>query len=215
MLNGYKYLKIYKDLGLNYVSRETCVYLENYIELILKENKTLNIISRRNDNTSYLRERHIIDSMQIVDFVDFNQKKIIDFGSGSGFPGIILAIVAKFKGSETKIVMYEKSYRKCQFLKKTSATLKLKTEIIQKNIYSEKDKSEMTITSRAFKPLPVILDIAEKNFQNYKNIILFMGKSGKKILKETLYDWDLSYEIKDSITNKESFILNIMSAKRV
>ena len=208
-------LKIYKDLGLNYVSRETCVYLENYIELILKENKTLNIISRRNDNTSYLRERHIIDSMQIVDFIDFNQKKIIDFGSGSGFPGIILAIVAKFKGSETKIVMYEKSYRKCQFLKKTSATLKLKTEIIQKNIYSEKDKSEMTITSRAFKPLPVILDIAEKNFQNYKNIILFMGKSGKKILKETLYDWDLSYEIKDSITNKESFILNIMSAKRV
>ena len=208
-------LKVYKDLGLNYVSRETCVYLENYIDLILKENKTLNIISRRNDNTSYLRERHIIDSMQIVDFVDFNQKKIIDFGSGSGFPGIILAIVAKFKGSETKIVMYEKSYRKCQFLKKTSATLKLKTEIIQKNIYSEKDKSEMTITSRAFKPLPVILDIAEKNFQNYKNIILFMGKSGKKILKETLYDWDLSYEIKDSITNKESFILNIMSAKRV
>ena len=208
-------LKVYKDLGLNYVSRETCVYLENYIKLILKENKTLNIISRRNDNTSYLRERHIIDSMQIVDFVDFNQKKIIDFGSGSGFPGIILAIVAKFKGSETKIVMYEKSYRKCQFLKKTSATLKLKTEIIQKNIYSEKDKSEMTITSRAFKPLPVILDIAEKNFQNYKNIILFMGKSGKKILKETLCDWDLSYEIKDSITNKESFILNIMSAKRV
>ena len=42
-----------------------------------------------------------------------------------------------------------------------------------------------------------------------------MGKSGKKILKETLCDWDLSYEIKDSITNKESFILNIMSAKRV
>ena len=208
-------LKVYKDLGLNHVSRETCVYLENYIELILKENKTLNIISRRNDNTSYLRERHIIDSMQIIDFIDFNQKKIIDFGSGSGFPGIILAIVAKFKGSETKIVMYEKSYRKCQFLKKTSATLKLKTEIIQKNIYSEKDKSEMTITSRAFKPLPVILDIAEKNFQNYKNIILFMGKSGKKILKETLCNWDLSYEIKDSITNKESFILNIMSAKRV
>ena len=208
-------LKVYKDSGLNYVSRETCVYLENYIKLILKENKTLNIISRRNDNTSYLRERHIIDSMQIIDFIDFNQKKIIDFGSGSGFPGIILAIVAKFKGSETKIVMYEKSYRKCQFLKKTSATLKLKTEIIQKNIYSEKDKSEMTITSRAFKPLPVILDIAEKNFQNYKNIILFMGKSGKKILKETLCNWDLSYEIKDSITNKESFILNIMSAKRV
>lgn len=197
------------------VSRETCIDLEKYIDLIIQENNVINLISRANVSKEYILNRHIIDSMQIVDFVDFNQKKIIDFGSGSGFPGIILAIVAKFKGSETKIVMYEKSYRKCQFLKKTSATLKLKTEIIQKNIYSEKDKSEMTITSRAFKPLPVILDIAEKNFQNYKNIILFMGKSGKKILKETLCDWDLSYEIKDSITNKESFILNIMSAKRV
>ena len=70
-------LKVYKDLGLNYVSRETCVYLENYIELILKENKILNLISRRNDNTSYLRERHIIDSMQIIDFIDFNKKKLL------------------------------------------------------------------------------------------------------------------------------------------
>ena len=76
--------------------------------------------------------------------------------------------------------MYEKSYKKCQFLKKTSEILKLNTEIIQKNIHDEKDNNEMIITSRAFKPLPIILDIVEKNFKNYTNLILFMGKSGKK-----------------------------------
>ena len=208
-------LKIYENLGVNNVSRETCVYLENFIELVLKENKVLNLISRENENKNYLRKRHIVDSMQIIDFIDFNQKRITDLGSGSGFPAIILAILTKFKNSRSKIYLYEKSYKKCQFLKKTSEILKLNTEIIQKNIHDEKDNNEMIITSRAFKPLPIVLDIVDKNFKNYTNLILFMGKSGKKILKETLNKWNLSYQMKESITNKDSFILNIISAKKI
>ena len=108
-----------------------------------------------------------------------------------------------------------KKLKKCQFLKKTSEVLKLNTEIIQKNIHDEKDNNEMIITSRAFKPLPIVLDIVNKNFKNYKNLILFMEKSGKKILKETLNKWNLSYQMKESITNKDSFILNIISAKKI
>ena len=208
-------LKIYENLGVNNVSRETCVYLENFIELVLKENKVLNLISRENENKNYIRKRHIVDSMQIIDFIDFNQKRITDLGSGSGFPAIILAILTKFKNSRSKIYLYEKSYKKCQFLKKTSEILKLNTEIIQKNIHDEKDNNEMIITSRAFKPLPIVLDIVDKNFKNYTNLILFMGKSGKKILKETLNKWNLSYQMKESITNKDSFILNIISAKKI
>ena len=208
-------LKIYENLGVNNVSRETCVYLENFIELVLKENKVLNLISRENENKNYIRKRHIVDSMQIIDFIDFNQKRITDLGSGSGFPAIILAILTKFKNSRSKIYLYEKSYKKCQFLKKTSKILKLNTEIIQKNIHDEKDNNEMIITSRAFKPLPIVLDIVDKNFKNYTNLILFMGKSGKKILKETLNKWNLSYQMKESITNKDSFILNIISAKKI
>ena len=208
-------LKIYENLGVNNVSRETCVYLENFIELVLKENKVLNLISRENENKNYIRKRHIVDSMQIIDFIDFNQKRITDLGSGSGFPAIILAILTKFKNSRSKIYLYEKSYKKCQFLKRTSEILKLNTEIIQKNIHDEKDNNEMIITSRAFKPLPIVLDIVDKNFKNYTNLILFMGKSGKKILKETLNKWNLSYQMKESITNKDSFILNIISAKKI
>ena len=112
-------LKSYTNLGLKNVSRETCVYLEKFIELVIKENKVLNLISRENENKEYIRKRHIIDSMQITDFIDLNTKKIIDFGSGSGsgFPAIILAILTKFKNSRSKIYLYEKSYKKCQFLK--------------------------------------------------------------------------------------------------
>ena len=68
--------------------------------------------------------------------------------------------------------------------------------------------------SRAFKPMPVILDLVNENFKKYKNIIFFMGKSGRKILNETLKEWDLDYEEKKSITNKNSFILNIKKIKK-
>ena len=207
--------KYYIDLGINNVSRETCVYLEKYIDLVIKENKVLNLISRENQNKEYIRKRHIIDSMQIIDFIDLNVKKIIDFGSGSGFPSIVLAIFMKSQSKEIKIEMFEKSYKKCKFLEKVSKELNLNTEITQKNIFEEKDPGEIVITSRAFKPLPIILDIVEKNYKNYKNIILFMGKSGKEILIETLKKWKIDYETKDSITSNNSFILNIKNAKRI
>ena len=207
--------KYYIDLGINNVSRETCVYLEKYIDLVIKENKVLNLISRENQNKEYIRKRHIIDSMQIIDFIDLNSKKIIDLGSGSGFPSIVLAIFMKSQSKEIKIEMFEKSYKKCKFLEKVSKELNLNTEITQKNIFEEKDPGEIVITSRAFKPLPIILDIVEKNFKNYKNIILFMGKSGKEILLETLKKWKIDYETKDSITSNNSFILNVKNAKRI
>jgi len=207
--------KIYINSGINNVSRETCVYLEKFIDLVIKENKVINLISRENENKIYIRKRHVIDSMQIIDLIDLNTKKIVDFGSGSGFPSIILAIFFKVHKKNMKVEMYEKSYKKCKFLEKVSKELNLNTEIIQKNIFEQKDINEIIITSRAFKPLPIILDIAEKNYKNYKNIILFMGKSGKQILTETMKKWSLDYQIKESITNRDSFILNIKNARRI
>ena len=68
--------------------------------------------------------------------------------------------------------------------------------------------------SRAFKPMPIILDLINQNFKKFNNIILFMGKSGKKILSETLKTWDLDYEKKKSITNNDSFIINIKKYKK-
>ena len=56
------------------VSRETCIDLEKYIDLIMQENNVINLISRANVNKGYILKRHIIDSMQIIDFIDFNEK---------------------------------------------------------------------------------------------------------------------------------------------
>ena len=68
--------------------------------------------------------------------------------------------------------------------------------------------------SRAFKPLPVILDLIDQKFTNYKNLILFMGETGIKTLDEALKKWDFEYKKKRSLTNKNSFVLNIKNIKK-
>ena len=129
-------------------------------------------------------------------------------------PGLIAAIIMKKIKNDMKINLYEKSYHKCVFLKEVSKKLNLNTDIIQKDVFTVKDIETGTIMTRAFKPMPVILDLVNQNFRKYKNIILFMGSTGRKILNDTLKEWDLDYEEKKSLTNDESFILNIKKIKK-
>ncbi len=196
------------------VSRETCNQLESLISMIQKKNKEINIISKKNFDQGVIRQRHIFDSAQIIDFIDLNNSTTSDLGSGGGMPGLIIAILMKKLKNSMKIKLYEKSYHKCAFLEDVSEKLELNTEIIQKDIFKITDIETGTIMSRAFKPMPIILDLVQKNFRKYKNIILFMGKSGRKILNETLKIWDLDYEEKKSLTNKDSFLLNIKNMER-
>ena len=196
------------------VSRETCNELESLISMIQKKNMEINIISRKNSDQEVIRQRHIVDSAQIIDFVDLNSNTTSDLGSGGGIPGLIIAILMKKLKNSMKIKLYEKSHHKCVFLKDVSEKLELNTEIIQKDIFKLRDIETGTIMSRAFKPMPIILDLVQKNFRKYKNIILFMGKSGRKILNETLKIWDLDYEEKKSLTSEDSFLLNIKNMEK-
>ena len=204
----------YSKLSSLNVSRETFLDFENYISMILEKNKKINIISQKTSEKKTIIDRHIIDCAQIIDFIDLNFNTTTDLGSGGGMPGIIIAIILKNLKKDIKICLYEKSYHKSHFLKEVSKKLKLKTEIFQKNIFETKKLKTGTIMSRAFKPMPVVLDLVNENFSSYKNIIFFMGKNGREVFKNSLEDWDLDYTEKKSLTNEDSFLLNIKKMKK-
>ena len=203
ILNSYSKIK---DLN---VSRETFLDFERYISMILEKNKKINIISKNASSKTAIIDRHIIDSAQIIDFVDFNYNTTLDLGSGGGFPGIVVAIILKNMKNNMEVHLYEKSYHKSHFLEEVSKKLNLNTKVFQKNIFETKNLETGTIMSRAFKPMPVVLDLVYENFSKYKNLIFFMGKSGKKIFEKSKNDWDLEYVEKKSLTNEDSFLLNI------
>ncbi len=207
-------LKSYSKILSPNVSRETCNEFESLISMIQRKNREINIISKKMYEKGAIRERHIIDSAQIIDFVDLNCYTTSDLGTGGGMPGLIVAIIMKKLKKNMKINLFEKSYHKCVFLREASKKLKLNTEIIQKDIFKVKNIETGTIMSRAFKPMPIILNLIRENFTKYKNVIFFMGNNGKKILNETLKEWDLDYDEKKSLTSDDSFILNIKKIRK-
>ena len=196
------------------VPRETFNDFEVFLLMLQKKNEEINIISKETSKNWVIRERHIVDSAQILEFVDLNNKIITDIGTGGGMPGIIISIMIKNMGNSAKVNLYEKSHHKSSFLRKVSRDLKLNTEIMQENIFEAQNLESGTIMARAFKPLPIILDLVYKNFSSYKNLIVFMGKNGEKVLEETLINWDFDFEKKKSITNEDSFLLNIKNIKK-
>tara|TARA_B110001450_G_C17400460_1_gene391448 strand:- start:4 stop:642 length:639 start_codon:yes stop_codon:yes gene_type:complete len=202
-------LEKYSSLNKSYVSRETCLDFEKFIAMVIEKNQEINIISKETEENNIIRERHIIDSAQAIDFIDLNSNSTTDLGSGGGFPGIIIAIMLKNMKKKINVVLYEKSHHKSVFLRDVSKKLNLDTEVIQKDVFGITELKSETIMARAFKPLPVILELIYKNFKSYKNLILFMGKSGEEILQKTQKEWELDFEIKKSITNEDSFLLNI------
>ena len=202
----------YKNLEPLNVSRETFPQFEAYCDLLKRENNKINLISKSTE--SQIRKRHIVDCAQTIEFIDENYDICTDIGSGSGLPGIVLAIIMKIKKPNMKFHLYEKSFRKCEFLIEVKEKLDLNAEVFQKDIFEEKNIETDLIIARAFKPLPIILDLAKKNFKKYRSLIIFLGKNKKNVLEKTLTNWSFDYKEKTSITSSESKIIQICNLKK-
>ncbi len=203
----------FKKLSLQNVSRETLKELKEYSNEIILKNRHINLISKSTEKS--INTRHIEDSAQTIDFIDNKDIKVCtDLGSGAGLPGIVLGILMKSKKPVFKLIFYEKSFHKSNFLQEMKKKFKLNSEVHQKNIFNEKNLNTDVIITRAFKPLPVIFQIAQSNFKSFKYIILFLGKSGKQMLKDALKFWKFDYEERKSLTNDESIIVKISNLKK-
>ena len=190
------------------VSRETITSLVKYENYLIKSNKTLNLIGKSTINEIWLR--HFLDSSQVIDFIDKNTRSLIDLGSGAGFPGLIIAILAKDRKIHLKVKLIEKSPKKASFLREIVNYLNLNVEVLNINALTHAKKLEADlIVARAFKPLKIILQFLDKNTENWKKVFLFLGKTGQDELLQASKNWHIKYKQRMSITSNDSVVIEI------
>ena len=195
------------------VSRETITSLKKYENTLIKANKTLNLIG--NSTIKNIWTRHFLDSAQVIDFIDKNDKMLVDIGSGAGFPGLVLAIVLKKKKIPLKIKLIEKSPKKVKFLRDLIKELHLDVEVFNQNVLEEPRKLlEDVFVARAFKPLKIILELIHNKAENWKKIFLFLGKTWKNELLQASKIWDIEYKQRVSVTSNDSTVIEINRIKK-
>jgi len=198
---------------LTQVSRETITSLVKYENYLIKSNKTLNLIGKSTINEIWLR--HFLDSSQVIDFIDKNTSSLIDLGSGAGFPGLIIAILAKDRKIHLKVKLIEKSPKKASFLREIVNYLNLNVEVLNINALTYAKKLEADIiVARAFKPLKIILQLLDKNTENWKKVFLFLGKTGQDELLQASKSWNIKYKQRMSVTSSDSVVIEINKLKK-
>ena len=168
---------------------------------LLKANTKHNFISKNTETVIW--HRHILDSAQLVKFIDFSKGSLSDLGSGAGFPGLILALFNKNKNFHVKL--YEKSPVKRAFLRDISDRLSLKIEIYG-NIYNESIDTDY-IVSRAFKKLESIIQVSREIAKKSHKLIILKGQNAQEDLKKAFNKEKYDYKLENSITNEKSKII--------
>ncbi len=97
------------------VSRETYERLEIFADLLMKWNPRINLVAK--STIGSLWERHIRDSLQLLQLLDAPVPIWADLGSGGGFPGLVVAIVAAETGNPATTTLVESDQRKATFLR--------------------------------------------------------------------------------------------------
>ena len=185
---------------LNY-SEKNIVDVKIFIQELLIANKKHNFISKSTEKVIW--QRHILDSAQLVKFIDFSKGSLSDLGSGAGFPGLILALFNNNKDFHVKL--YEKSPVKRDFLRDISDILSLKIEIFG-NVYEESIDTEYVVC-RAFKKLDAIIQVSREIAKKSHKLIILKGQNAQEDLKKAFNKEKYDYKLENSITNKDSKII--------
>ena len=168
---------------------------------LLKANGKHNFISKSTE--SYIWSRHILDSAQLVKFINFNKGSLSDFGSGAGFPGLVLAIYNQNFNFHVKL--YEKSPVKRRFLNEMIGKLKIKASLFS-NVFNEKIESDY-ITSRAFKKLDKIIQVSREIAKKPHKLLILKGQNAQEEAIKAFKNYKYSYKLEKSMTEEKSKIL--------
>ncbi len=193
------------------VSRETLEKLERFADLLVKWNAKINLVSPA--TLPDLWERHILDSAQLVPFIPDGARNLVDIGTGGGFPGLIIGIIAQDTHPALHVTMIESDIRKCAFLQTTSAQLGLKTTVSAKRIEAVDPLGADVLTSRALAAGPQLLAYAHRHLAADGKALLLKGTNAQAEIDEALATWSFDLQKRQSETSADAVVLDISNLR--
>ncbi|GHF15583.1 ribosomal RNA small subunit methyltransferase G [Kordiimonas sediminis] len=194
------------------VPRETMAHLETYAALLTKWQKAKNLVS--NSTLPDMWRRHFLDSAQLVPFLTdrfSTDSKIVDIGSGAGFPGLVLAVMGV-----GHVHLVESNGKKCSFMNEVNRQTGAGA-VIHNDRIEELDPFEADIiSSRACARVKQLMDWARPFLKETTEFWLLKGESVDDELTEAQLFWNMQVETFDSLSEPSGVIVRLyqVSEKR-
>lgn len=194
------------------VSRETIERLKAYEKLVLEWNNKFNLISK--SSIQDIWSRHIEDSLQLCLYLKSDDRVLYDFGSGAGFPGVVIAIIAKEIFPNLEISLIESIGKKANFLKVVSDELCLDLNIYNDRIEKLNISRADVITSRAMASLDKLLEYSKPFCYNKTRLLFLKGEKWQEEVVEAKKRWSFSFITQKSQTSDKGCVLQIENIRR-
>jgi len=193
------------------VSRETYERLDRYVALLKKWSPKINLVSKTTLDGVW--KRHIADSAQILPLLPDGTRRIVDLGSGAGFPGLVLAILAREHDAPFEVTLVESDGRKAMFLREvireTGAAAQVRVERAEALTLAAD-----VVTARAFMPLATMLPVAQPLIGKEGVALLHKGARYESELTKAVENWHMETEIHKSRIDPASVILRLSGLER-
>jgi 16S rRNA (guanine527-N7)-methyltransferase len=191
-------------------SRETMARLETYVKLLEQWQPKVNLIGASTFDD--LWNRHMLDSAQIFDYLPPGQ--VLDAGAGAGFPGLVLAIMAREDDERGPFHLVESDGRKCAFLNEVVQETEAKAIVHNERIEEMKPFPVAAITARALAPMNRLLPLVEPFLTPGTHAFFLKGRGVNDELTEARKDWKITAERIQSVTDPSGVLLHITEVQR-
>lgn len=195
------------------VSRETMDRLEQYRNLVLKWGTRINLVGP--STLAHFWQRHALDSAQLLTVAGETTTKLVDFGTGAGLPGLIIAALLQDRHQDNHVTLVEVSGKRCGFLREASRALSVKASIVQEKIELVPAFGVDLVTARAFAPLEKLLGYASPWADLGARIIFFKGGDVQHEIEQASTSWAFQSRINTSVTDSRGCIVEILNLTRL
>lgn len=197
--------------GLN-VSRETSERLELYLSLLKKWNPKINLVAPNTIVEAW--DRHFVDSAQIYQLCPEKAEKWVDIGSGGGFPGMVIAILAAELNPERRVTLIESDQRKSVFLRTVARETGVEATVLSKRIEAAPEQKANVLSARALASLDDLLGFSQRHLDQDGTALFLKGVNAVSEIEMARKNWHFEMVETASKTNSQAVILKIKGVAR-